>query len=58
MFLQFDTTAILGSGLSITQLIDTLTRTNQGSFGYFGQLVSMLQKVSTTSIRSVSIVDT
>ncbi|CAG2229856.1 XDH [Mytilus edulis] len=52
--IDFDPTVVLGAGLSITQLIDIFTRTKlETSFGYFTQIRNMLQRVATTSIRSL-----
>ncbi|XP_076115153.1 xanthine dehydrogenase-like isoform X1 [Mytilus galloprovincialis] len=52
--IDFDPTVVLGAGLSITQLIDIFTRTKlEPSFGYFTQIRNMLQRVATTSIRSL-----
>lgn len=52
--IDFDPTVILGAGLSITQMIDIFTRSKlEPSFGYFIQIRNMMQRVATTSIRSL-----
>ncbi|XP_063399739.1 xanthine dehydrogenase/oxidase-like [Mytilus trossulus] len=49
-----DSSIILGGNLSITQLIEIFTRFKlTSSYDYFTQLVDMLQKVATRSVRSL-----
>ncbi|CAG2214889.1 XDH [Mytilus edulis] len=49
-----DSTIILGGNLSITQLIEVFTRFKlASSYAYFTQLINMLQKVATRSVRSL-----
>ncbi|XP_022343245.2 uncharacterized protein LOC111136587 [Crassostrea virginica] len=52
--IDFDSSIILGSGLSLTQLYDVLYRgSNEPQYGHFKEMCKIISDVATTSVRNL-----